>query len=276
MDRLKPAVLRPGVMLWAGRDPAQTLSELSALGLRDGQLGISGGLSLPGLAPAWRQAATDADFTIHTVCTAYEGESYANLQTVQRTVGFVPLNFRSAREARTHAVIDFAQEMGVPGLATHIGFVPENSSDPEYQAVLELVRRVADHASPMTFALETGQETAPALLAFLQAADRPNLGINFDPANLILYGTGEPIEALSLLAPHILTVHAKDGLWPAAPSELGRETLLGEGAVGIPAFLAKLRAIGYRKPVFIEREASDPEQRLHDVARAVSFIRQQI
>lgn len=264
MDKLKP-----GVMFWAGRDPGQTLAELTALGIRDGQLGVPGDLPLAGLAAAWKSAAAEAGFTVHTIFAAYDGESYADLPTVQATVGFVPLEFRSAREARTHAIVDFAQELGAPGIATHIGFVPENADDPEYQAVLELVKRVADHAKPLTFALETGQESATALLAFLKAADRPNLGINFDPANMILYGTGDPIEALATLGPHVLSAHAKDGNWPAGPGLLGKETPLGAGAVKIPAFLSKLREIGYTKPVFIEREGTDPAARLHDISQAL-------
>jgi sugar phosphate isomerase/epimerase len=272
MDQLTHRFI-PGVIFWAGaQSPAATLAELTALGIHNGQLGIPGDLHLVGAAEAWKQAAQDAQFTIHTVVTAYNEESYADLATVQRTVGFVPQNYRSAREARTHAVIDFAQLLGAPGIATHIGFVPEDSADPEYQAVLELVRRIADHAAPMTFALETGQETAPALLAFLEEANRSNLGINFDPANMILYGTGEPIAALSVLAKHVLSVHAKDGTWPTAPGQLGSETPLGQGSVNIPAFLQKLRDIGYSKPVFIERESSDPQQRLLDIASALKLI----
>ena len=264
MDRLKP-----GVMLWAGRNPSETLVELTTMGVHDGQLGIPGALKLAGLAAQWKAAAQEANFTIHTVFTAYTGESYADVATVAETVGFVPLDTRSLRESRTHAVIDFARELGVPGIATHIGFVPQNSSDPEYQAVLELVRRVADHALPMTFALETGQESAEALLEFLEEADRPNLGINFDPANMILYGTGDPLEALATLAPKILTVHAKDGNRPTEVGKLGKETALGEGQVGIGAFFSYLRGIGYSKPVFIEREASRPEARLQDIAKAL-------
>lgn len=261
--------LTPGVMFWAGHDPAATLAELTNLGFKDGQLGIPGDIPLAGLAATWKKALSDAGFVLHTVFLAYEGESYADLETVQRTVGFVPQATRSAREARTHAVIDLAEELGVPGIATHIGFVPEDLADPAYSAVLEMVRRIADHAHPMTFALETGQETADALLTFLKTADRPNLGINFDPANMILYGTGEPIPALEILAPRLLSVHAKDGRWPEGPGKLGRETPLGDGDVPFRAFLARLQEVGYRKPVFIEREASDQAARLRDIARAV-------
>ena len=261
--------LKPGVMLWAGRDPAETLADFTALRISDFQLGIHGETALAGLATAWKSALKATSCTIHTVFMAYVGESYADVAAVKATVGFVPPITRSLREARSHAVIDFAEELGAPGIATHIGCLPADPSDPEYQGVLEMVRRIADHASPMTFALETGQESAAELLVFLESAARPNLGINFDPANMVLYGSGEPLEALATLAPHVLTAHAKDGTGPTAPGKLGSETALGDGAVNVKAFLAKLRESGYRKPVFIEREASDPAARLRDIALAI-------
>jgi len=273
MEPIIPSLI-PGVMFWAGRDPAETITEVTSLGFADGQLGIPGDLPLSGAAQAWKQTAAAASFTIHTVFAAYNGESYADLAAVQSTVGFVPQKTRSEREARTYAVTDFARELEAPGIATHIGFVPEDSDDPVYQAVREMVRRIADHARPLTFALETGQESASVLLEFLKDVNRPNLGINFDPANMILYGTGDPIAALTVLAPHVLSVHAKDGTWPAGQGELGHETPLGKGAVGIPNFLAKLRETGYRKPVFIERESSDVSQRLVDITAARSLILQ--
>ena len=248
------------MMFWAGRDPAETLAELRALGLRCGQLGLPGDLDL-NCAEAWRMALADAAFTVYTVFAAFEGESYADLATVQRTVGFIPPATRAEREARMRGVSDFAAAIGAPGIATHIGFVPEDSADPDYLAVREMVRRVCDHAAghDQTFALETGQEPAEVLLAFLHDVDRENLGINFDPANMILYGTGDPIEALGLLAPHVLSVHAKDGEWPARPGALGEERPLGEGSVGIERFVAELKRIGYRGPIAIEREAGEQD-----------------
>jgi sugar phosphate isomerase/epimerase len=103
---------------------------------------------------------------------------------------------------------------------------------------------------------------------------RPNLGINFDPANMILYGTGDPIEALGILAPKVLSVHCKDGDWPQAgvPGALGKEKALGAGSVGVPRFLARLREVGYRGPLSIEREASDPAQRLKDIQSAIALL----
>jgi sugar phosphate isomerase/epimerase len=266
-----------GVMFWAGGDPYETIRELKSWGVRCGQMGIPGDMALEGVASLWKKALAEEDFAVVTVFAAYAGESYADIPTVQQTVGFVPAATRTEREQRTLDISDFAAEIRAPGIATHIGFVPEDASSQDYRAVLEMVRRVCDHAARhgQTFALETGQESAPVLREFLLAARRANLGINFDPANMILYGTGDPIAALDTLAPHVLTVHCKDGDWPpkAILGALGQERPLGQGSVGMERFLAKLKEIGYKGPLSIEREASDPSARRQDIAMGVELLR---
>ena len=275
MPDLKP--LEIGVMFWAGRDPLETIREVKGLGVRCGQLGIPGDLELDGAADAWKQALEAEDFTLVTVFAAYKGEDYADIPTVQRTVGFIPHATRAEREERTYAVSDFAAALGVPSIATHIGFVPEDPSNADYVAVRDMVRRVCDHAAKhgQSFALETGQEPARVLLQFFEDVGRDNLRINFDPANMILYGTGDPIEALDVLAPHIVSVHCKDGDWPPkdVPGALGTEKPLGQGSVGIPRFIAKLKEIGYRGTLNIEREVPDQAQRLADIRAAVELLR---
>jgi L-ribulose-5-phosphate 3-epimerase len=263
-----------GVIFWADRDD---LAAVISFGVRCGQLGVPGGMELnDAVAAQWRAALEDAGFTVVTVVAAYRGEDYADIPTVQRTVGFIPPEFREERERRTYAVSDFAATLGVNGIACHIGFVPDDHRDPDYIAVRQMVRRICDHASRhgQTFALETGQEPAHVLLSFLKDVDRPNLGINFDPANMILYGTGDPVEALDVLGPHVLSVHCKDGDWPAkdAPGSLGTERPLGRGSVGIPRFLDKLKAIGFRGPLNIEREAENQEERYRDIRAAVKLL----
>lgn len=268
--------LEIGVMFWAGREPRETLRELKALGVRCGQMGIPGAMELKGAAGPWKRALEDEGFTLATLFCAYPGESYADIPAVRETVGFIPGATRAAREARTLAVSDFAAELEVSGVAAHVGFVPEDTRDFDYLAVRQVVRRVADHCARhgQTFALETGQETADALLMFLLEVNRKNVGINFDPANMILYGTGDPIRALGVLAQHVVTVHCKDGDWPPPdrPGALGEEKPLGQGAVGIDRFIATLKEIGYRGPLSVEREASDPAQRLDDIAAAVELL----
>jgi sugar phosphate isomerase/epimerase len=274
---LKP--LEIGVMFWAGRDPAATLSELMGLGVQCGQLGIPGNLDL-GCAGQWRDALAAAEFPVYTVFAAFDGEDYADVPTVQRTVGFIPAGTRAERERRMREVIGFAKIIDAPGVATHIGFVPEDAAHPDYTAVRDLVRRLCDAAAThgLTFALETGQEPADVLLRFLRDVDRPNLGINFDPANMILYGTGDPIEALKKLAGAVISVHCKDGDWPPKdrPDALGEERALGEGSVGLERFIAALREVGYHGPLAIEREASNLERRIHDIRSAVELLRRLI
>lgn len=261
-------------MFWAGRD---TLAEVQSLGVRCGQLGIPGDLALTKeLAAEWKSAIDKAQFPIVTVFAAYNGENYADIPTVQRTVGFIPRDTRAGRERRTYEVIDFAAAIGAPSFACHIGFVPEDTTHPDYIDVREMVRRVADHAvrHKQTFALETGQEPAHVLQHFLKDVERSNVGINFDPANMILYGTGDPIEALTVLGSQVLSVHVKDGDWPSRdhPSALGAERPLGQGAVGIPRFLAKLKEIGFRGPLNIEREAENQPERIADIRQAVLYL----
>ncbi len=267
-----------GVMFWAGRD---NLEEIVSLGVRCGQLGIPGDLNLDtDLAKEWKSALEREQFGIATVFAAYQGEDYADIPAVQRTVGFIPRSTRQERERRTYEVSDFAAAIGVKSIATHVGFVPEDHAHPDYTAVRDLVRRVADHAARhgQTFALETGQEPAPVLLRFLNDVSRPNVGINFDPANMILYGTGDPIEALGLLGPLVLSVHAKDGDWPPAdqPQALGKERPLGRGAVGIPRFVEKLKKIGFSGPLNIERETENQQERIGDIRNAVPYLRKLI
>jgi sugar phosphate isomerase/epimerase len=267
------------VVFWAGGDPAETIAEVTRLGVRCGQLAIPGELDLS-CAPLWRAALEDAGFKVYTVFAAFEGESYADIPAVHRTVGFIPPATRAEREKRTLAVSDFASEIGAGGIATHIGFVPEDSGDADYVAVREMVRRVCDHAAGhgQTFALETGQESARVLLDFILDVNRENLGINFDPANMILYGTGDPVEALGILGEHVLSVHCKDGDWPdpTVAGALGVERPLGKGAVGVERFLKQLRHVGYAGPLAIERETPDAAQRLRDIEDAVELLKNQV
>lgn len=275
MSNLKE--LEIGVMFWAGQDPVETIRQVKSVGVRCGQLGIPGEMPLAGAAPAWRAALASEEFTLVTVFASYVGESYADIPTVQRTVGFIPPETRAEREARTLELSDFAADLGAPAIACHIGFVPEDSSHPDYAAVRDVVRRIADRAAShgQFFALETGQEPAEVLLRFLRDVDRPNVRVNFDPANMILYGSGDPIEALDVLGPYVISVHAKDGDWPPKdkPGALGTERPLGQGSVGIERFLAKLKQIGYTGTLNIEREVEDPEQKWRDIGEAVSLLR---
>jgi sugar phosphate isomerase/epimerase len=184
---------------------------------------------------------------------------------------------RAERIARTKAVADVAKELGIESVACHIGFVPEDPTEPLYTEIRDVARDICDHCAKngQNFTLETGQEPAHVLMKFIEDVARPNLKINFDPANMILYGTGDPIEALGVLAPYVVSVHCKDGDWPPRdqPAALGVERSLGDGSVGIDNFVHKLKEIGYRGVLTIEREEPDVARRDGDIRTAVTLLK---
>lgn len=269
--------LEIGLLFWAGEDPAKSLQQVSQFGLRAGQLGFGGELQLGGAAEKWDKALSEAHFIATTAVCSYLGENYADIPTVQRTVGLVPENTRRERIDRTKAVADVAAALAIDSVACHIGFVPHDGASPAYNSIRDVAREICDYCGERgeNFTLETGQEPAKVLLQFIEDVNRPNLKINFDPANMILYGTGDPIEALGVLAGRVISVHCKDGDWPPLdkPEALGVERRLGDGSVGVPRFIAKLKEIGYKGVLTIEREEPDPKRRADDIFHAIAVLR---
>lgn len=217
---------------------------------------------------------------VTAVFGGFEGESYVDIPTVTRTVGLVPPATRAERTKEMKKIADFARLLGVDVVALHLGFVPHDTSDPLYREVVAVTREVCDYCLGQRQALhlETGQEAAPTLVRFIEDVQRDNLFVNFDPANMILYGSDEPIEALEIVGRWVKSVHCKDGTWAARPGqEWGVEVLLGEGAVGIERYLRTLDKIGYRGPLTIEREIpNDPQRQKAETAQALDLLRQLI
>jgi len=213
-------------------------------------------------------------------CTAvfggFEGESYADIPTVEKTIGLVPESTRESRFSEMLEISDFAKVLQCDAVALHLGFVPEDAQAPNYQDIVAVTQRLCDYCSDndQFLHLETGQETAAGLLRFIDAVDRSNLKINFDPANMILYGTGHPVEALRQLAPHVRSIHCKDGTWSSKPGEtFGSEVPLGQGDVIISDYLTTLKEIGYEGPLTIEREIpQDPVRQRNEILHAITVL----
>ncbi|MBN1483038.1 sugar phosphate isomerase/epimerase [candidate division KSB1 bacterium] len=215
-----------------------------------------------------------ADIRITVVFCGFAGESYADIPTVKRTIGLVPEATRSERLDEARHISDFAKKMDVDAIGLHIGFIPEDKDDPVYADVIAVARELCDHAARnnQRVHLETGQETAPTLLRFFKDVNRANLAINFDPANMILYGSGEPIAALQLVGQYVKSVHCKDAVWAKNPGlEWGEEVPLGAGDVNMELFLQTLKEIGYVGPLTIEREISGEEQ-AKDIEKGVRLL----
>jgi sugar phosphate isomerase/epimerase len=218
--------------------------------------------------------------SMNVTCTAvfggFEDESYADIPTVVRTVGLVPEKTRADRLAQMMAISDFARALGCDTVALHLGFVPHEVTSPDFGPIVDVTTRLCDHCrgNEQFLHLETGQETADCLLTFISEVGRDNLKINFDPANMILYGTGEPIETLRKVGHRVRSVHCKDALWSEQPGKTwGTEVALGTGSVGLRDYLQTLKDIGYVGPLTIEREIpQDPQRQLAEIGSAVRLL----
>jgi len=217
----------------------------------------------------------ELDIRLTAVFGGFEGESYADIPTVARTVGLVPPETRAARLAEMKEIADFARLLGVDVAALHLGFVPHEQCK-LFDEIVEVTRELCDHCRRQGQALhlETGQETAAALVHFIERVGRDNLFVNFDPANMILYGSGEPMAALELVGRYVRSVHCKDARWAARPGEeWGQEVPLGEGDVGIENYLRTLDRLGYSGPLTIEREIShEPVRQKAEIGAAAGLL----
>lgn len=261
-----------GVCSWSiqPRDTADLISKIKELGLSHVQLAM-GGLSDEDLRDRARQVRS-AGIDITSGMIGFPGEDYASIAIIRQTGGYLPDEQWPARKETSEHIAALGKELGFTKISTHIGFVPV-SSDPKYKVMLERVGHVADvfAANGLELLMESGQEHAPELLQFLNDLARKNVRVNFDPANMILYGAGDPVEAVQTLGRHIAQVHIKDATLSTRPAVMwGAEVAFGSGQVPHAAFLEALHNVGYQGPLVIEREAG--EQRMRDVAFAIETL----
>jgi sugar phosphate isomerase/epimerase len=180
---------------------------------------------------------------------------------------------RAARIQQLQRVSDFAKMAGISGVQSHCGFIPENPNDPVYGEAVEAIRTVAQYCAKngQTFRCETGQETPTTLVRAIHDVGLDNVGVNFDVANLILYGKANPLDAVDIFGSLILGVHAKDGLYPTDTRKLGEEVPIGQGKVDFPGIVARLRKMGYTNPLTIEREIRG-EKQTADILAAKAYL----
>jgi len=229
-------------------------------------------------AKSFNERCANAGVTVTCVFAGFEGESYADIATTAKTVGLVPKDTRAARVAELKEISDFCKELGVNVVGKHIGFISDDDSD-DYHQLIEVTRDILDHlaGNGQNMHLETGQETAEHLLKFHTDVGKDNLFVNFDPANMILYGTGDPIQALKKVGHLVKSIHCKDATWAdeaVRGKEWGCEVPLGAGDVGMETYLRTLNDLGYEGPLTIEREIpEDPVRQKKDIGQALELLK---
>lgn len=261
---------RLAVCSWSLRpaDPRDLLAQLQDIGIRRVQIALDPLRKSPAvwsILPALcaKQGVTFVSGMFETV-----GEDYSTLESIQRTGGIVPDQTWPENWRNIQAAADIAQRLGLKLVTFHAGFLPHEASDPRRQLLLERLALLADlfAAKGIELGLETGQETAGTLAAFLQQLGKPHVGVNFDPANMILYDKGDPIAALRTLGPWLKQCHIKDAVKTKKTGAWGQEVSVGFGQVDWPAFLQTLDKLNFRGNLAIEREAGD--QRAADIKTA--------
>lgn len=225
------------------------------------------------IAERLRAAAAQKGVTISTIWAGLPGRHVWDFIEGPTTIGLVPEATRAERLAVLKRSAEFASKVGVPSITTHVGFIPENPTDPNYPPVIAALTEIAQHCAKLGlgFWFETGQETPITLLRTIHDIGADNLGINLDPANLLMYGKANPVDALDVFGHYVRGVHAKDGEYPTNGRQLGVEKPLGEGRVNFPVLLAKLKTLGFSGALTIEREISGPQQ-IADIQKAKQML----
>jgi len=268
--------LRLGLILGIEPDPDAAMAKLQNLGIATCQVYMEQSFD-SSFASKLRQALDKANIEATALVVGGPGKEVWDFYNGPLTIGLVPRETRAARLAHLRAASDFAVRCNLPAVQTHCGFIPENPNDPLYKETISAMREIAEYCGRyhQNFRYETGQETPITLVRAIHDVGLDNQGVNFDLANLILYGKANPLDAIEILAPYIQGIHAKDGLWPTNPKELGEEVPIAKGKVDFPRIIHRLKEIHYGGAVTIEREISGPQQ-MEDVRAAKDYLQQLI
>jgi L-ribulose-5-phosphate 3-epimerase len=268
-DGKKP--LRLGLIIGVGKDPDAAMAKVRDLGLPTSQVFVDE-FEME-LVCKLRQALEKHQIEATSLVVGGPGKEVWDFYQGPLTIGLVPRETRAARIAHIKKASDFAKQCGIQAVQTHCGFIPENPSDPVYKETIAAMKEVAGYCknNGQNFRYETGQETPITLVRAVQDVGLDNQGVNFDLANLILYGKANPVDAIELLGPYVQGIHAKDGLFPTDPKNLGREVPIGKGKVDFPRIIERLKQLNYQGAVTIEREISGSQQ-VADVREAKAYL----
>lgn len=220
-----------------------------------------------------RALADKHGIEISSFWCGWEGPTVWNFYEGQKTLGLVPPEYRAMRVQNLCDGADFAHRIGLTDVATHMGFIPENPYDPNFEPLCDAIRTVAQHLkrNGQYLLFETGQETPVTMLRCFEQVGTDNLAVNLDTANLILYGKANPVDALDVFGKYVRNLHAKDGFYPTNGHDLGCEVRIGDGKVDFRALFRKLKELGYDSYVTIEREISG-EQQEEDIRYAKAYL----
>jgi L-ribulose-5-phosphate 3-epimerase len=252
--------------------PDDLIAKLNAIGIPRVQMALDPIRDQPDVWGRCGEQLRAAGITVVSGMIGFIGEDYTTMQTIHATGGVAPDETWDENWENIPKSAEIAAQLGLKLVTFHAGFLPPDDKDPSYTKMHHRLDLIADvfGAKGIDIGFETGQETAPVLLAFLKKLGRKNVGVNFDPANIILYDNGNPIDALRQLSGWLKQVHIKDATRTKVPGNWGEEVRTGTGEVSWPEFFATLRQVGFNGHYCIEREAG--QTRVEDIRAAREFV----
>ncbi len=251
-----------GLMAGVGKDLVATFKRIQSFGIPTCQLHVSAEDVDTVFAPDKVKAAiAETSMEISAITCGFRGQKYDNIDG-PATLGLVPPALRPVRVPLIKHFSDVVKDVGIRNIICHIGFIPDDEQDPVYKSFLEMMEDVCAHfaANGQNALVETGCELASTLRRTILDLKADNFFVNFDSANVILYGKSNPLDCVELFGEWIRGCHMKDGTWPTEPRGMGRETPLGEGQVNFPVLVRRMREKGFQGPYTIEREVKGPAQ----------------
>ena len=253
---------RFGLMAGVTHDLVASFQRIQSFGIPTCQLHCGSENAAELFAPEKVKAAVEeTGMEISAITCGFQGMCYNNVDGPS-TLGLVPPELRKVRVPLLKQFSDITRESGITDIVSHIGFIPDDERDPVYISFVEMLEDVCAYlkANDQNLLVETGTEVASSLLRTLHDVSADNFFINFDTANVILYGKSNPQDCVELFGEHIKGCHLKDGVWPNRDESLGKETAIGEGQVNFPVVVRRMIQKGFKGPFTIEREVSGPEQ----------------
>ena len=268
--------MRVGCLINMNSNPYECIRHFSEdLGFKSGQLSVwDMSLYTDENAEAVKKACLDFGFTVSAVWCGWEGPHEWKYPGMYETIGFVPADWRAIRVKNVLAGASFAKAIGVKDIVTHAGYMSDNPTSPDRMGVLYAVRYICREIAKdgQRFLFETGEELPNSLVQLIKEIGCDNIGINYDPANMMINGRANSYDALCMFAPYVCGFHGKDAVYPKDGNPKGKEVMVGKGGANYPKLIEKLTEIGYDGYITIEREIPDSPERDAEIAATKVFL----
>lgn len=267
--------LKLGLIVGITENIKESFEKVAELGIPTCQVSCTAEFMIDKLKPKEiRKMAEESGVEISSFFLLFEGQVWDRFKGAP-TMGFIAEDYRIKRLELANRFSDMVCEMGVKSITSHVGFIPDDPKISLYTDFLPVMRKFVEHCrkNDQIFCFETGQELPSTLKRTIVDIGLDNIGINLDPANLILYGMANPLDAVEIFGEYVRGFHAKDALWPNRDEGLGIEVPIGEGNVNFPLLIPKLKEKGFKGPITIEREITGEQQKI-DILKAKDFFKQ--